>query len=627
MDLLRNRGERPSPLTIKLIALAAAQIAVGALAILVSIWPDSWLRGVALVLALGSLGMGAAVFVEVRRLTQVQRRLRAEIDALAGQQLAELLVDAVKNRDAGQLRKRLPEVSDPGLALLTGRVEDACVNAVHMAVEHEDIRSGYTEVFVNMFRRTQGLLQRQLQVIERLEQGHRPPADMHLLFQLDHLVTRMRRNNENVLVLAGTELVRATKNPVSIADVFRAAMSEVDKYQRIRVLGTPQVRISNTAAGDLIRIIAELLDNATSFSPPDKEVTINAELARHQGLSIGVFDNGVGMSDEDIHRVNKQLQKLGSAEIARSRRAGLFVVGRLAGRNAFKVELFGGDDVAGVSALISVPSSALLDEDAVRATLRRDSHAADRVPALGLRSAGSSGSAVAVMTSVRRPDVKPVTQVARAGSRQMSSWYSASKTWRAERDGVLNDLAQSERDDAEVIGRAHAEVPEELPLRVPAKCDGEPSRETAAGVLGARIANWWFRARGRSNDSAGTKPEWSPKSPMKSVGAEPDDWASKSDQVWRTVVSVSQSAEYTYTEDGLPLRPPGAHLLPGSAGGGITQASSAASRQIERDPAHMRRRLSSYQLGVQKAKEQEDRMRGRRQTPGGWTVLERKAEK
>jgi signal transduction histidine kinase len=609
-------GDRSAPAAIGFAVLTVVQVAVVILMTTAAFWTENWLRLLALLATAGGIGAGAMLFAYGRRLSRAHDVVRREIDSLAAQPLTELLAEAIQSRDIAGFGKHLPVLSDGGLAQLTDRIEDACATALRLAAEHEDLRLGYSEVFVNMFRRTQTLLQRQLQVIERLEQGNRSPEDMHLLFQLDHLVTRMRRNNENVLVLAGTELVRATKNPVTIADVFRAAMSEVDKYQRIRVLATPSIRVSNTAAGDLIRIIAELLDNATAFSPPDKEVTINAELGRHQGLSIGVFDNGIGMSDEDIRRVNEQLTKLGSVEIARSRRVGLFVVGRLAGRNGFKVELFGGDDVDGVSALVSVPSSVLLEEDTARATLRGDVRVA-----AGRRELKEVAAAVAVTTSVRAPARRSALQ-GEETSFKVSSWYSRSKERRTERDSAVKN-------------KAHSDVPEELPMRVPgvfgrslavnrpvehpepsadgsrrpeqtpARAHDEPAPHTDGRE--ARVASRWFKAKDRSIGAGQAPPTGVTKEPAPTP--------------------KHDSHTYSYTEDGLPLRRQGEHLAPDIAAQAEPVRRRPDGKAVERDPVHMRRRLSSYQLGVQKALEQEDRMRGRQQHTGGWTVLERKVEK
>ncbi|PSL53355.1 signal transduction histidine kinase [Saccharothrix carnea] len=564
-------------LGVVLAAIGLTQLVVVVLATLFR--ADGWVRPAVAALAVGAVALLAVVVVTVRRLHHAQTLMRNEIDALAAVALADVLADALGRKDVGEVRKSLPAVSDAGLALLVGQVEELCAAALRADLENEDIRAGYTEVFVNMFRRSQALLQRQLEVVERLESGDRSPADMRLLFQLDHLVTRMRRNNENVLVLAGTELVRATRNPVPMEAVFRAAMSEVDKYQRIKVLGIPSVRISNTAAGDLIRIVAELLDNATAFSPPDKEVTVNAELGRHEGLSIGVFDNGIGMSDEDVRKANERLTNLGSAQIARSRRTGLFVVGRLAGRHGFKVELFGGDDVEGVSALISVPSSVLLEEEAVRA--------------------GVSGP-VTVMTTVRTPETRSAQDD--EGGRRVSSWYGKSKAWRAERDKAARN---ARRPAAERKGAEHDDVPVDLPVRIPGNRGATPvlaavpAGGPAGGGADLRAPSRWFKAK----DGAADPQRGADTAPQPPPPPEPP------------------RQETVYTEDGLPLRQKGAHLPPGSADG------PDRAKPIERDPAHLRRRLSSYQVGVRKAKEQEDRMRGRPQHTGGWTVLERETGK
>ncbi|ROP42034.1 sensor histidine kinase [Saccharothrix texasensis] len=571
-------------LDVTIAATAAAQLAVVALAAVTDLTTGGWVRVAVAALAAGAVALLAAVALDVRRLHRANASVRGEIDALAAVPFADLMAGG----DDDAVRNRLPAVSDDGLGLLVGQVEQLCAAVSRRDSENEDVRAGYTEVFVNMFRRSQTLLQRQLEVVERLESGDRSSTDMHLLFQLDHLVTRMRRNNENVLVLAGTELVRATKDPVPVEAVFRAAMSEVDRYQRIRVLGMPSVRISNTAAGDLIRIIAELLDNATAFSPPDKEVTVNAELGRHAGLSIGVFDNGIGMSDEDVRKANEQLRNLGSAQIARSRRVGLFVVGRLAGRHGLKVELFGGDEVEGVSALISVPSSLLLEEEAVRAG----------VP-----------DPVAVRTTVRMRETKHAKDDG-ATVHRVSSWYGKSKAWRAERD---NALSGARREAAERRGREHDDIPATLPMRVPGTRGAPPAPEAAPAVVAvapaapvdvkqdARAASRWFRAR---DEVAGARSDGDAPPP---VTPEPP------------------RQETVYTEDGLPLRRKGANLVPGIAV--AVPDGPDRHKPIERDPAHLRRRLSSYQVGVRKAKEQEDRMRGRQHHTGGWTVLERETGK
>lgn len=635
-----RHGGRSTSTKIGLAVLMVTQAVVVTLVAAAAVRPDDWLLLTALGAAISGLGAGAVVFVRARRLARSQDDLRSEIEMLADQPLAEMLIDVVTNRDIAQFRTRIPVVSDPGLAQLADQVEEVCSTGLRIAAEHEELRQGYIEVFVNMFRRTQSLLQRQLQIIERLERGDQSPADMHLFFQLDHLVTRMRRNNENVLVLTGTELVRATKNPVTISDVFRAAMSEVEKYQKIRVLSLPSVRVSNTAAGDLIRIIAELLDNATTFSPPDKEVTISAELGRYNGLSIGVFDNGIGMSDEDVRKLNERLKKPGSADTTRSRRVGLFVVGMLAGRHGFEVELFGGDDVKGVSALVSIPSSVLLDEDEVRAMLPRDS----RRTTAEAHARDSGSSAVTVNTSVRRTTTTQGTDYSGTSPSRMSPWYTRSQVWRTKSDMALRGSPPVRDVDTSRVDSTHANVPEELPMRKrtpelateqqaraheghvsepPTGSVGEVGREELSSPTshepemptgddrGTRVASRWFKARGRADGS--TSP--------------PQEVPPAQEQAWHVSQPVAQTNSYTYTEDGLPLRRHGAHLQPGIAAGITSPNAVKEIKAVERDPASMQRRLSGYQSAVQKALEQEDRMRGRPRTTGGWTVLERKATK
>lgn len=634
--------------------LGVLQIAAAVAIVGIMFSPVTWAPVTALAFVAGATSVGVVLFVVARQRERSLESLREEVSGLASQRLPDVLRSVVDRRSSGPSDLRLPVLTDPLLATLAGEFEEVCERVSRLASQHDEIHAGYAEVFLNMFRRTQTLLLRQLQIIERLEESNESPADLNRLFQLDHLVTRLRRNNENILLLSGTELVRKTKDPVPVADLLRASISEIDHYQRVTVLATPSVRVENTAAGDLIRIIAELLDNATAFSPPDKRVTVKAELGRHQGLSIGVFDNGIGMSDAEIGKANEQLRRLGSAEIARSRRVGLLVVGRLAGRHGVRVELFGGDNVAGVSALVSIPSSVLLEEDSVRAALPGDptrgltdaQRRSDRpgVPRTTMRSA----SVVPVTTTVRKSDAgsarKPKSATARTpeaapdrkatssvskptvgdeqGSeiertRRLSAWHSRSKASAARSqptEASEGRLRQSDR--SAVVARAHADVPGELPTRVPNRARGSSGQ---AGVTAARrSASPWFRAKSTAPTHGTAEREAGEQGAPNAA----ESWGTSVDQAWRVVADVTHSAGYTYTEDGLPLRKQGEHLLPGGVERSPEASPESERKTIERDPRNTRRRLSSYQLGVQKAKEQESRMR-RSSHSSGWTILER----
>ncbi|MCK2244249.1 MULTISPECIES: sensor histidine kinase KdpD [unclassified Crossiella] len=596
-DQARGQGRQ---LLLAFVLLCALQFAVVAAA--ASGTP--WSRWTALATGIGSLLLGALIAVGARRLWRSMDTLRAEVDELSGRRLSEIVGEVVDGRDLERVGLELPNPTDGKLAMLIDDVRQVCTHAVQLATKHDEIRSGYSEVFVTMFRRTQSLLLRQLQIIEQLEEGDRCSTDLNRLFQLDHLVTRMRRNNENILLLSGTELVRKTKEPVPVGDLLRAAISEIGSYQRVRMLDTPAVRVSNTAAGDLIRIVAELLDNATSFSAPDQQVTVKAELGRHHGLSIGVFDNGIGMSDEDLDRVNRQLRRLGSEEIARTRRVGLLVVGRLAGKHGIRVELFGGNNVTGVSALVTVPSSALLEEDEVRAALPGD-------PRRGLTQGAGAvlaerpdvAPAVLVTTTLRRTETEAKAPV-RASSRRQSSWYSRSRT--PVRAG------QAWRDSAEVVAKVHADVPGELPVRVPQRATPE-SRPMPSTV---RPTSRWFQAR----EAVALRQQSVPLRPRAGESG-PDNGRSTVDSEWELADTVRDEDGYSYTEDGLPLRRQGAHLIPGGPDAAPAPATPNPVVPITRDAQTTRSRLSSYQQGVRKAKEQENRSRPAPDS-GGWTVLE-----
>ncbi|MEU4668670.1 nitrate- and nitrite sensing domain-containing protein [Amycolatopsis sp. NPDC023774] len=227
--------------------------------------------------------------------------------------------------------------------------------ALRLATEQAAMRTGYSSVFVNLSRRSQSLVQRQLQLIERLERDEEDADQLATLFQLDHLATRMRRNNENLMVLSGAEPGRRSGQPVAAHDVLRAAVSEIEQYQRVSVQQPPVVKIVGFAASDVQRLIAELLDNATAFSAPETQVTVATRLADDGSLNVDILDKGIGMNEYEVVEANGRLTEAGSVDLATSRRMGLFVVGRLAGRHRIGVSLHGGKDIVGVRATVVVP--------------------------------------------------------------------------------------------------------------------------------------------------------------------------------------------------------------------------------------------------------------------------------
>ncbi|TLW95202.1 HAMP domain-containing protein [Saccharomonospora piscinae] len=236
--------------------------------------------------------------------------------------------------------------------------------ALRLAAEQAGMRAGYAGMFVNLSRRSQSLVQRQLQLIERLERDEEDADQLATLFQLDHLATRMRRNNENLMVLSGAEPARRSGQPVSATDVLRAAVSEIEQYQRVAVRTPPPVSVVGYAAGDLIRLVAELLDNATAFSAPETQVTVATRQLDDGSLSVDILDKGIGMNEAEVAEANERLSEATSIDLTTSRRMGLFVVGRLASRHGFGVELHGGKDIVGVRATVTVPAELATDQSA-----------------------------------------------------------------------------------------------------------------------------------------------------------------------------------------------------------------------------------------------------------------------
>jgi hypothetical protein len=193
--------------------------------------------------------------------------------------------------------------------------------------------------------------------MEQLEQKENDPDQLASLFKLDHLATRMRRNNENLVVLSGAELGRRFTDQVPLAAVLRAAVSEVEHYERAVVRSAPRVHVLGYAAGDLVRSIAELVENATAFSPPDVQVVIQAVRREDGSVLIEIIDEGIGMADAELAEANSKVSASGGVDVPVSRQMGLFVVGSLASRQGLQVVLTRrGAEQDGLVASVLVPA-------------------------------------------------------------------------------------------------------------------------------------------------------------------------------------------------------------------------------------------------------------------------------
>ncbi|MFI9384018.1 nitrate- and nitrite sensing domain-containing protein [Kutzneria sp. NPDC052558] len=325
---------------------------------------DSAIRNSALVLGALLLALVTALFVarSLLRPLRVLRRTALDIaDHRLPEEVQRILTDPNPAEAAREVVDPVPIHTKEEVGQLARAFDAVHGEAVRMAAQQAMLRDNVNAMFVNLSRRSQALVERQLGLIDRLEQDEQDPDQLANLFELDHLATRMRRNSENLLVLSGTDLGRRLTRPVPAGDVIGAAVSEVEQYARIQVAPTPELTVQGRAVNDLVHLIAELLDNATAFSDPNTKVTVRTAKTRRGELAIEIHDRGVGMSGPDVNETNERLADPPEVDVAVSRRMGLYVVARLAKRHDIKVRLRGNEDIeGGMTALVVVPGSLVL---------------------------------------------------------------------------------------------------------------------------------------------------------------------------------------------------------------------------------------------------------------------------
>ncbi|WP_233562927.1 sensor histidine kinase [Micromonospora musae] len=225
-------------------------------------------------------------------------------------------------------------------------------SAVSVAVEQASMRRNVNAMFVNLARRSQVLVERQLELLDDLEREENDPDQLENLFKLDHLAARMRRNDESLLVLAGTESTRRWQRPVGLGAVLLAAAAEIEQYQRVRHESVADLHIVGHAVGELVHLLAELLENATAFSRPDTVVSVTARADAADAV-IEITDRGLGMSPAALAEANTVLATPPAADVATVERMGLFVVSHLAARLGVRVRLHGGQ--GGLVAVLQLP--------------------------------------------------------------------------------------------------------------------------------------------------------------------------------------------------------------------------------------------------------------------------------
>ncbi len=330
----------------------------------------AWVR-VAAVSAIGLLGLLITILVTTLVARSIIRRLGGlERNAL---QLAEVQLPDV----VGRLRRgENVDVNAEAPPLRIGRDEIGRVGqafdlvrqtAVRAAVEEARLRQGLNDVFRSLARRSQSLLHRQLTLLDQMERRASDPEALDDLFRLDHLTTRMRRHAEGLVILAGAPPGRGWSSPVRMVDVMRGAIAEVEDYARVSVATRSQAALTGSAVADVIHLLAELIENATTLSPPYTSVRVAGDTVAN-GFAIEVEDRGLGIGPTRLAELNGRLANPPEFNPSDSEQLGLFVVSQLAKRHGIRVTLKA-SPYGGTAAIVLIPRHLVVTEEAFRSGL------------------------------------------------------------------------------------------------------------------------------------------------------------------------------------------------------------------------------------------------------------------
>jgi signal transduction histidine kinase len=418
--------------------------------------------------------------------------------------------------------------------------------AVRLAGNEAALRGNVSAMFISLSRRSVPLIDRLGHMIDSLELTEDDPERLSDLFSMDHLVTRMRRNSENLLVLAGEEPVRKWSKPVPLADVVRAATSEIEQYGRVQLDIQPGIVVSGHAAADVVHLLAEIIENATMFSPPDTTVYILGQEAPTGGVVLEVRDHGVGISASRLSEINWRLENPPLVDVSVSQHMGLFAVSRLAARHGVRVRLQAAT-AQGLSALVWLPGN-LTGRETVRDMEERSRRMAADSPLASLRPAGRRAR-----VGAERPG---------AGPRKAQGWFRAQRPSGRRGQGGLSVAVRGAADSLSGMGHD-----------VPATAAWNAFGASAPGAAG-RSEHPMPPIRAQDADGAAWGGSAAPSGP-----AARGSWADDGTQ-------GVDAARADRTVAGLPLRTPGANMITGSADG--TSAPRSARDEIRASGPHAR---------------------------------------
>ena len=499
--------------------------------------------------------------------------------------------------------------------------------ALRLAANEAALRGNVNAMFVNLSRRSQSLVERQIRLIDDLEQGEQDADRLSSLFQMDHLATRMRRNSENLLVLAGHDASRRWNQPVALVDVLRAAVSEIEQYERVSLNVQPGIAVRGHAVNDVVHLLAELAENATSFSSAETPVIVAGHLLSSGGVLLDITDQGVGMGAEEMAHANWRLDNPPVVDVAVSRRMGLFVVARLAARHGIRVRLRPAT-AGGLTALVWLPDEVISHEtDAGAPGMRRfdpiNTGGSLQGPAVAALPAGPNGMPSgneAEINAARTPKFAPLPvdaggagpmgprRVPGAGPHPGSAgWGSPSTTSPlpaiTEADVPASaesaeqfadaDFESAGLDASDLMGQPVSQNLQSLagqnsPSGVVVPPAEHVATENRLPIFEA-VESDWFR-RGRTGMAG-----WAA-APQESVDMPTVSWSSPSDRGWEAAAALASPSTGGTTDAGLPRRVPQANLVPGAANS--EQAAPAPARSA----AATRERFASFQRGIREGR-------------------------
>jgi signal transduction histidine kinase len=508
----------------------------------------------------------------------------------------------VKAGGAEPIPAPLPVYTTEEIGQVAHAVDELHTQALLLAGDEARLRLLVNDMFETMSRRSRSLVDQQLSLIDRLERNEEDPDRLDSLFRLDHLAARLRRNSANLLVLAGAQLARDQRQPVPLSTVLNAAVSEVEDYRRVQIAELPDCMLIGGAAGGAIHLFAELIDNALRYSPPSTFARISAGRGGDGGVVLRIADAGLGMNDADRRMANMRLQAGGEVTPDNARHMGLFVVGRIAARHGIRVGLRGPapeESGSGTTAEIYLPPAVL--EGFHGGPAEVSAAPRERIRAVSSPSA-KLGSSIAAPDDVngatrQRPaaaatnngfpssdDTPPIALLPRrspgsSGITEVPAAPAAQQPTRRRRELATPWWENENQQSPKPAPQAPAPAPQ-----APAPAPQAPARAVSD-------TSAFFAARSRgTGDPPTTRPAAPPTGPDAGTSKDdviyrrmlsemmgdphdlvdsPDlDWQSVWDRGWSLAAEAEDKPVEERTADhGLPVRTPGARLVPGAANG------------------------------------------------------------